>query len=103
MARDHPLLVQHSKCHTQAWRANGDISLILSKSGTENPSVDDIIATEKYITGYASRGNQSTGAIADSSIEMGILAQAFHPIFPHFSKLGPLFKKTLKILKNAYL
>ena len=32
MARDHPLLVQHSKCHTQAWRANGDISLILSNN-----------------------------------------------------------------------
>ena len=65
MTRDHPLLVQHSKWHTQAWRANGDISLILSKSGIENPSVDDIIATEKYITGYACKGNQSTGAIAD--------------------------------------
>ena len=64
MAGDHPLLVQHSKWHMQAWRANGDISLILSKSGTENPSVDDIIATEKDITGYACKVNQSTGAIA---------------------------------------
>jgi hypothetical protein len=44
MARDHPVLVQHSQFHTQAWRANGDISLIISKSGPENPSVDDIIA-----------------------------------------------------------
>ena len=65
MARDHPLLVQHSKWHTQAWRANGDISPIFSKSGTENPSVDNIIATEKYKTGYACKGNQSAGAIAD--------------------------------------
>ena len=65
MPRDHPYLVQHSKWHTQGWRANGDISIILSKSGTENPSVDDIIATEKYITGYACKGNQPTGAIAD--------------------------------------
>ena len=51
MPRDHPMLVQHSRIHTQAWRANGDISLILPKSGTDNPSVDDIMATEKYITG----------------------------------------------------
>ena len=65
MPRDHPMLVQHSRIHTQAWRANGDISLILSKSGTDNPSVDDIMATEKYITGYACKGNQPTGAIAD--------------------------------------
>jgi hypothetical protein len=65
MARDHPVLVQHSQFHTQAWRANGDISLIISKSGPENPSVDDIIATEKYITGYACKDNEPTGAVCD--------------------------------------
>ena len=67
MPRGHPMLVQHSRVHTQAWRANGDIhvSIILSKSGTDNPSVDDIIATEKYITGYACKGTQLTGTIAD--------------------------------------
>jgi hypothetical protein len=65
MARDNPVLVQHSQFHTQAWRANGDISLIISKSGPENPSVDDIIATEKYITGYACKGNEPTGAVCD--------------------------------------
>ena len=27
-----------------------------------------------------------------SSVYMGILAQPFYPIFPDFSKLGPLFK-----------
>ena len=27
----------------------------------------------------------------------------FSPIFPDFSKLGPLFKKTLKILKKRIL
>ena len=65
MPRDHPMLVQHSKWHTQGWRANGDISEILSKSGTDNPSVDDAIATEKYISGYACKGNQPTGSIGD--------------------------------------
>jgi hypothetical protein len=65
MPRDHPSLIQHSQYHTQAWRANGDISLILSKSGPENPSVDEIIAVEKYITGYACKGIEPTGAIAD--------------------------------------
>ncbi|XP_033726129.1 uncharacterized protein LOC117315835 [Pecten maximus] len=65
MARDHPMLVQHSQYHTQAWRANGDISIILSKSDPENPSVNDIIATEKYVTGYACKGGESTGAVVD--------------------------------------
>jgi hypothetical protein len=37
----------------------------LSKNGPENPSVDEIIAVEKYITGYACKGNEPTGAIAD--------------------------------------
>jgi hypothetical protein len=59
------MLVQHSRFHTQGWRANGDISLILSKSPPENPSVNEIIATEKYVSGYACKGNQPTGAIVD--------------------------------------
>jgi signal recognition particle subunit SEC65 len=70
MERDHPVLVQHSRFHTQGWRANGDISLILSKSDPKNPSVDEIMATEKYITGYACKGNQPTGAIADLFSDM---------------------------------
>ncbi|CAC5381911.1 PIF1 [Mytilus coruscus] len=45
-ARDHPMLVQHSRFHSQDWRANGDISLIVSKSDADNPSVDDNLATE---------------------------------------------------------
>lgn len=63
--RDHPVLVQHSKCHTQGWRANGDISLILSKSDPSNPSVDEILGTKKYFTGYACNGNQRTGTLSD--------------------------------------
>ena len=65
MPRDHPMLVQHSRFHTQGWRANGDISVILSKSDPNNPSVNEIMATEKYISGYACKGNQPTGAIAN--------------------------------------
>lgn len=65
MARDHPMLVQHSRFHSQGWRANGDISLIVSKSDEDNPSVDDILATEKYVCGYACKGNQPTGAVVD--------------------------------------
>ena len=56
MQRDHPILVQHSIYHTQGWRANGDIFCL------KVPSVENIIATEKYITGYACKGNQPTGA-----------------------------------------
>ena len=70
MERDHPVLVQHSKFHTQGWRANGDISLILSKSDPSNSSVDDILATEKYITGYACKGNEPTGALSDLFSDM---------------------------------
>ena len=65
LERDHPMLVQHSRFHTQGWRANGDISLILSKSNPDNPSVDEILACEKYITGYACKGGEPTGAVAD--------------------------------------
>ena len=65
MERDHPVIVQDSRFHTQGWRANGDISVIFSKSGPDNPSVDEILATEKYITGYACKGGEPTGAVAD--------------------------------------
>ena len=57
-----PVLFQHSKFHTQGWRANRDISSILSKSDPSNPSVDDILATEKYIIGYACKGNEPTSS-----------------------------------------
>ena len=36
MKRDHPRAVQHSSTQTQAWRANGDISLIMSKISPVN-------------------------------------------------------------------
>lgn len=65
MARDHHVLVQHSQFHTQEWPANGDISIIISKSG-----LVDIIATEKCITGYACKGNEQTGTVCDLFNEM---------------------------------
>ena len=65
LERDHPMLVQHSQFHTQGWRANGDISLILSRSSPDDPSVDEIMATEKYVSGYACKGNESTGSLVD--------------------------------------
>ena len=65
MKRDHPRMVQHSRIHTQAWRANGDISLILSKSHPSSPAISEIIAAEKYVSGYACKGNQSTGALTE--------------------------------------
>jgi hypothetical protein len=65
MARDHHVLVQHSQFPTQEWRANGDISFIISKSG-----LVDIIATEKCITGYACKGNEQTGTVCDLFNEM---------------------------------
>jgi hypothetical protein len=65
MSRDHPSLVQHSRFHTQGWRVNGDVSLIISKSDPENPSVEEILSVEKYVSGYACKGNQPTGAVVD--------------------------------------
>ena len=65
------MMVQHSRVHTQGWRDNGDISLILSKSSPDNPSIAEIIATEKYVTGYACKGNQSTGEMVDLFNVMG--------------------------------
>jgi hypothetical protein len=47
MSRDHPSLVQHSRFHTQGWRVSEDVSLIISKSDPENPSVEEIISVEK--------------------------------------------------------
>ena len=63
--RDHPMLVQNSRLHAQGWSANRDISILVSKSDPANPSIGEILATEKYVTGYACKGNQPTGAIAD--------------------------------------
>ena len=65
MSRDHPSLVQQSRFHTQGWRASGDVSLIISKSDPENPSVEEILSVEKYVSGYACKGNRPTGAVVD--------------------------------------
>ena len=43
----------------------GDISIILSKSDPANPSVNEIIAAERYVSGYACKGNEVTGAQVD--------------------------------------
>ena len=53
MPCDHPRVVQHSRYQIQSWRANGDVSLILSNSPPDNPSTDDIIAIIGYVCGYA--------------------------------------------------
>ena len=70
MARDHPMLVQHSRFHTQGWRATGDVSLIVSKCNPGSPSVEDIIATEKYVSGYACKGNKPTGVMVDRCTDL---------------------------------
>ena len=65
MQRDHPRIVQHSRYQIQSWRANGDVSLILSNSPPDNPSTDDIIAIIDYVCGYACKDSEPTGATAD--------------------------------------
>jgi hypothetical protein len=66
------MLFQNSRLHAQGWRANGDMSIIVSKSDPANPSIDEILATEKYVTEYACKGNQPTGAIADLFQDMKV-------------------------------
>jgi len=70
MKRDHLFLVQHSKFHTHRWRANGDMSSILSTSGPNSPSVEEILAVEKYTTAYSCKGNQSTESLTNLFHEM---------------------------------
>ena len=65
MPRDHPRVVQHSRYQLQSWRANGDVSLILSNSPPDNPSTDDIIAIIDYVCGYACKDSEPTGATSD--------------------------------------
>ena len=65
MPRDHPHVVQHSRYQLQSWRANGDVSLILSNSPPDNPSTDDIIAIIDYVCGYACKDSEPTGATSD--------------------------------------
>ena len=65
MPRDDPHVVQHSCYQIQCWRANGDVSLILSNSPPDNPSTDDIIAIIEYVCGYDCKNSEPTGATAD--------------------------------------
>ncbi|EDO32927.1 predicted protein [Nematostella vectensis] len=58
MARDHPRVVQHSRYNLQSWRANCDLSVILSNSPPDNPSTDDIIAIVDYLCAYACQQEQ---------------------------------------------
>ena len=57
MPRDHPPVVQHSRYQLQSWRANGDVSLILSNSAPDNPSTDDIITIIDYVDMLAKIAN----------------------------------------------
>ena len=66
MPRDHPCLVQHSHYQLQSWRANGDVSLILSNSTPENPSTDDMIAIIDYVCGYACKDSEPWTGLCDN-------------------------------------
>ncbi|XP_064619450.1 uncharacterized protein LOC135482899 [Lineus longissimus] len=94
MERDHPSMVQHSRLHIQAWRANGDLSIIVSESQPENPSINEIIATEKYVSGYACKGNEPTGAVADIFKDM--VNSADSAITDAKSLCSKLLMKTVK-------
>ena len=66
MPCDQPHVIQHFSYQLQSERANGDVSLILSNSSPDNPSLDDIIAIILYVCrGYASKDSKPTGATAN--------------------------------------
>ena len=65
MKRDHPRMVQISAPVLESWRANCDISLILSESDPKNPSTRDIIPVSKYLTEYVGKGMEGSGALGD--------------------------------------
>ena len=73
MPHDHPRVIQHSSYQLHLWRANGDISLILSNSSSHNPSADDIIAIIDYECGYGCNDSEPTGATADLFEDMLML------------------------------
>ena len=50
--------VQVSQVHMQARRANGEFSDLA------NPSISAIVATEKYVSGYACKGIESNGSLS---------------------------------------
>ena len=55
MPRYHACVVPHFRYQIQSWRANGDVSLILSNSPPDNPSTDDIIAITGYVVAMLAR------------------------------------------------
>lgn len=65
MPCDHPCVNQHSSYQLQLWRANGNVSLILSNSSPGNPGTDDIIAIIDYVCGYACKDIKPTDTTAD--------------------------------------
>ncbi|WAR05710.1 LOW QUALITY PROTEIN: hypothetical protein MAR_021079 [Mya arenaria] len=69
LKRDHPLLVQHSRIHTRGWRANGDISLIITKN-LKILLLMKLWLAKKNTTGYSCKGNKSSEAMSNLFYEM---------------------------------
>merc|ERR1712112_756904 len=49
-------MTQHSVIHTIAWKANGDVSVLLMRSGPENPDPAEIARVCKYVLCYGCKG-----------------------------------------------
>lgn len=62
MEQDHPTIVQHSQFHTQGELMAKFLSLFQK---AENPSVDEITTTGRYVYDYACKGNQPIGALVE--------------------------------------
>ena len=65
MKRDHPMMTQFSENLVRSWRANCDLSVILSKGDPDNPPMRDIIPVSNYICRYATKGSQSSSALCE--------------------------------------
>ena len=59
------MLVQNSSIGIKAWRGDFDLSLILSKSDSDQPSVECMIPCSRYLADYTTKGNGGTNALED--------------------------------------
>jgi hypothetical protein len=75
ISKDHPSLVQHSRFHTQGWRANGDVSLIISKSDPEEPFLS-----------FTNAGVSLISFPGDDSVPNSILQAFSLPVFDFFKQ-----------------
>ena len=62
MKRNVHKMTQHSAAHAMAWKANGDIAIMLLRSDPDNPDPNEVCTVLKYCTAYGTKGADTPGA-----------------------------------------